>query len=324
MSTLIVESQGVDTSLSSEPTQSKLNEFNWVFFAVIAPFHLGALAALFCFHWSSLVIFLVMWVLSQNIGIAVSYHRQLTHRGFTTPKWLEYGMALCGAMALQGSPTYWVAVHRIHHKYTDKPGDPHTPRDGKWWSHMGWIMHGALHSETAMISRYVPDLQREKFYRWLEVWHWLPITLTGIALLGCGTVVGGWRLGISWLLWGVLLRVAIGFHVTWLVNSATHLWGGRRFNTHDDSTNNWWVAWLTGGEGWHNNHHAYPVSATHGMRWWEVDFNYWIIRMLALVGLAKDIKVARPKTSAKSKAVSRLQSAELWLTVAPAKSSTRT
>lgn len=136
-----------------------------------------------------------------------------------------------------------------------------------------------------------PDLQGDRFYRWLTVWHWLPITLTGVVLLGGGAAIGGWKLGLPWLLWGVLLRVTVGFHVTWLVNSATHLWGTRRFHTHDDSTNNWWVALLTGGEGWHNNHHAHPVSATHGMAWWEVDFNYRLICMLAMLGLAKDIKV---------------------------------
>lgn len=297
MSSLIAEPEGLIVSSNAELEQSKSNELNWVFFVVIVTFHLGAAGALFCFHWSSLILFLAMWLLSQNVGIAVSYHRQLTHRGFTTPKWLEHAMALCGAMALQGSPTYWVAVHRMHHQYTDRAGDPHSPRDGKWWSHMGWIMRGALHNETAMIARYAPDLQRDGFYRWLAVWHWLPITLTGIALLGGGSLIGGWRLGLSWLLWGVLLRVTVGFHVTWLVNSVTHLWGTRRFNTHDDSTNNWWVALLTGGEGWHNNHHAHPVSATHGMAWWEVDFNYGLIRMLALLGLAKDIKLTRTRAA---------------------------
>jgi stearoyl-CoA desaturase (delta-9 desaturase) len=296
MSTSIADRQDPGVFSSAGITQSKSHEFNWVFFAVIASFHLGALAALFCFHWSSLVIFFALWILSLNVGIAVSYHRQLTHRGFTTPKWLEHAMALCGAMALQGSPTYWVAVHRMHHQYTDKPGDPHSPRDGKWWSHMGWILRGSLHNETAMIARYAPDLERDSFYRWLAVWHWLPVTLTGIALLGSGAWTGGWKLGLSWLLWGVLLRVTLGFHVTWFVNSATHLWGSRRFFTPDDSTNNWWVALLTGGEGWHNNHHAHPVSVRHGLAWWEVDFNYGLIRILALLGLAKNIKAMNLNT----------------------------
>jgi stearoyl-CoA desaturase (delta-9 desaturase) len=298
MATIITELQRHGGAETVELVQGKSEEFNWVFFVVIATFHLGAVAALFNFHWSSLAVFFTMWIVGQNVGVAVCYHRQLTHRGFVTPKWLEYLMAICGAMTLQGSPIYWVAVHRMHHQFTDKSGDPHSPRDGKWWSHMGWILHGALHNETAMLARYAPDLQRERFYRWLAVWHWVPITLSGILLLGLGTAVGGWKLGLSWLLWGVLLRTTVGFHVTWLVNSATHLWGARRFNTHDDSTNNWWVALLTGGEGWHNNHHAHPVSATHGMMWWELDFNYLLIRLLGLLGLAKSIKVMHPHKSA--------------------------
>ncbi|MGA8044149.1 MAG: fatty acid desaturase [Terracidiphilus sp.] len=298
MATIITELQRHGGSEAVELVQGKSDEFNWVFFVVIATFHLGAVAAFFNFRWSSLAMFLAMWIVGQNIGVAVCYHRQLTHRGFATPKWLEYLMAICGAMTLQGSPIYWVAVHRMHHHFTDRSGDPHSPRDGKWWSHMGWILHGALHNETAMLSRYAPDLQRELFYRWLAVWHWLPITLSGILLLGFGTAAGGWKLGLSWLLWGVLLRTTVGFHVTWLVNSATHLWGARRFNTHDDSTNNWWVALLTGGEGWHNNHHAHPVSATHGMMWWELDFNYLLIRLLGLLGLAKNIKVMHPHKNA--------------------------
>jgi fatty-acid desaturase len=305
MQNFSAEAQELGISWKLELVQGKLDQFNWVFFSVIALFHLGAVAALFSFHWSSLAVFAVMWLLGQNLGIAIGYHRQLTHRSFATRKWLQYAMAVCGAMALQGSPTYWVAVHRLHHQYADRLGDPHSPRDGKWWAHMGWILRGALHSEAEMLSRYVPDLKRDRFYRWLAVWHWLPITLVAFVLLGSGAAVGGWSLGLSWVLWGVFLSTTVGSHATWLLNTVTHLWGARRFNTHDDSTNNWWVALLTGGEGWHNNHHAYPVSATHGMAWWELDFNYWVIRIFAWLGLANNVKVMRPNPERK------------WVTVAP-------
>src|SRR6202042_1215406 len=195
--------------------QAKSDEFNWVFFVVIAAFHLGAVAALFTFRWSSVVVFVVMWLLAQNVGVGISYHRQLTHRGFTTPRWLEYAMAVCGTMALQGSPSYWVAVHRMHHQYTDKPGDPHSPRDGKWWSHMGWILPGSLHNNSGILKRYAPDLMKQGFYRWLNRFHWLPVTLLGFGLLA----EGGW----SWVFWGIFFRVTVGLHVTWLVNSATHI-----------------------------------------------------------------------------------------------------
>src|SRR5450432_2685496 len=189
MATTVVDTPRIDTagpaaeSATPELTQSRSEVFNWVFFAVIAAFHIGAIAAFFFFSWSAVAVFAVMWLLGQNVGIAMSYHRQLTHRGFTTPRWLEYAMAICGTMSLQGSPTYWVAVHRMHHQYNDKPGDPHSPRDGKWWSHMGWILHGSLHNETTMLSKYAPDLQKDAFYRWLSVWHWLPLTVAAVLFL---------------------------------------------------------------------------------------------------------------------------------------------
>jgi fatty-acid desaturase len=255
-----------------EPNRGK---FHWKFALVIGVFHLGAVAALFAFRWSALAVFAVTWVLTQNVGIGLCYHRLLTHRGYVVPRWLEYTMAIFGAAALQGSPVYWVAVHRLHHQYTDKAGDPHSPRDGKWWSHMGWILNGSLHNDSAILKRYAPDLMKQGFYRWLNRFHWLPATVLGFALLAAG----GW----SWALWGTFLRVTIGLHVTWLVNSATR----------DDSRNNWWVALLTGGEGWHNNHHAHPVSARHGMAWYELDVNYLGIWMLEKVGLATKVNARR-------------------------------
>ena len=277
------------------------DEFNWVFFVTIGLFHLLALAAVvqsaFHFRWSAVVVFFAVWLVGQNVGIGMSYHRQLTHRGYVTPKWLEYFMAACGTMALQGGPLYWVAVHRMHHQYTDKPGDPHSPRDGAWWSHMGWILNGSLHNESKVLSRYAPDLAKDPVYQWLSKYHWVPVTVVGVALLFGGAAFGGWACGISWVLWGIFLRVTIGMHVTWLVNSATHMWGSQRFKDHDDSTNNWVVALLTGGEGWHNNHHAHPVSARHGMAWYEIDFNYMGIQLLQLLGLAKNVYALDAKTA---------------------------
>ena len=272
-------------------TQTRSKRLNLHFAISLTIFHLGAIAAFFFFRWSAVAVFLVLWVLGQNVGIGMSYHRLLTHRGYVTPKWVEYAMAICATLSLQGGPIYWVSVHRLHHQLTDKPGDPHSPRDGKWWSHMGWILHGSLRNRNSLLTRYAPDLSRDPFYVWLSRWHWVPVTIVGIGLFLTGWRLGGWTLASSWVLWGVFLRVTLGLHVTWLVNSATHMWGSRRFDTRDDSRNNWWVALLTGGEGWHNNHHAHPVSAAHGMAWYEPDLNYWGIRLLGLLGLAKRIKV---------------------------------
>jgi len=271
---------------------------NWVFAIAILGFHLGAVASLFYFRWSAVALFIVVWILAQYVGVAMGYHRLLTHRGYTTPKWLEYCLATCSTLALQAGPIYWVAVHRMHHKYTDKPGDPHSPRDGKWWSHLGWIPSGSLRNETEALKQYAPDLARDRCYLWLNKYHWLPLTVLGLSLFG----VGRW----SWLLWGAVLPVTIGFHVTWMVNSVAHLWGTRRFSTTDDSRNNLWVALLTGGEGWHNNHHAFPVSARHGFAWYEVDLNYYGICLLKVLGLATHVK-----TSNTNSAIERERVAEI-------------
>jgi stearoyl-CoA desaturase (delta-9 desaturase) len=214
----------------------------------------------------------------------MGFHRLLTHRGFKTPKLVEYFLTFCGLLALEGGAINWVVTHRIHHATTDEPGDPHTPRDGTWWAHMGWILRGtAQQHEDSVLRRYAPDLMKDPVHMFLNRFYFVPLILSGLALFA----VGGW----SFLFVGVFLRVTIGLHFTWLVNSATHLWGSRRFQTTDDSTNSWWVALLTFGEGWHNNHHAHPRAAKHGLTWYEIDVNWYGIRALQLLGLVKDIRL---------------------------------
>jgi stearoyl-CoA desaturase (delta-9 desaturase) len=262
------------------------DQLNWVTIAALIGFHIGAVAAFFFFSWSALVITVVLYWLSINVGIGMCYHRLLTHRGYNVPKWLEYSMAICATLALEGGPMFWVGTHRVHHQMSDHEGDPHSPNEGGWWAHIGWILCGmSMSTQTEMMARYAPDLARDKFYLNLSKYHWVPTVILGVALLA----LGGW----SWLLWGIALRITLGLHATWLVNSATHLWGSRRFETKDMSRNNWWVALMTGGEGWHNNHHAHPVSAKHGLRWYEIDPNFYGIWVLSKLGLAKDIKVAQ-------------------------------
>jgi stearoyl-CoA desaturase (delta-9 desaturase) len=236
---------------------------------------------------------LVLYVVAINLGIGMCYHRLLTHRGYQVPKWLEYVMATCATLALEGGPIFWVATHRVHHQLSDQEGDPHTPREGGWWAHTGWLLWGnALHAQTEVLHRYVPDLIRSRFLVWLSKYHWIPLVASGIGLFGLGWIWGGWKNAVGMLLWGAFLRVTLGLHSTWLVNSATHLWGSRRFATRDDSRNNWWVALVSGGEGWHNNHHAHPVAARHGLRWYEVDLNFYGIWILSKLGLARKIKLA--------------------------------
>ncbi len=286
-----------DLRMGREYQQGRIN---WITTVVMGLFHVAALAALLPVFWAwrNVAAFAVMYFLAINIGIGVAYHRLLTHRGFRTPKWVEYFVTACGTMALEGGPIFWVATHRVHHQNSDQEGDPHTPVDGTFWSHAGWILSGrAMHSETALLGRYAPDLTKDKVHVWLSKYHWVFLTAAGFAQLGLGAALAGpgHRLvgAIGMMLWGTFLRVVLGLHATWFVNSATHLWGARRFETRDDSRNNWWVAIITGGEGWHNNHHAHPVSARHGLAWYEFDINYYCIWVLSKVGLAKKVQIAK-------------------------------
>ena len=249
-------------------------------------FHIGAVAALFFVTKGALLAALILYFVGGMLGIGMAYHRLLTHRGYKTYKWVEYFLTFCGTLALEGGPIFWVATHRIHHQKSDREGDPHTPREGTWWAHMGWILTGeGLHHDAAVLSKYCPDLCRDRVHVFLSNWHWVSNVIVGLGLLAFG--------GIPYVLWGIFFRTTVGLHTTWLVNSATHIWGSRRFTTRDDSTNNWWVALLTFGEGWHNNHHAHPVSARHGLAWYELDLNWIGISTLRMLGLAWDIKVAR-------------------------------
>ena len=262
---------------------------NWLTAIVLFFLHLGAFAAFFFITTPAIVTGIVLYWVCIGFGIGLGYHRLHTHRSYETPKWLEYFFAVCGAMTLEGGPIFWVATHRVHHQKSDQPGDPHSPRDGRFWSHMGWIVFGeAKHNNTQLMAKYAPDLARDPFYRWLNDYHYIPLILSAIPLYLLG--------GLPVLLWGGPLRIVLGLHATWLVNSATHLWGSRRFRTRDDSRNNWWVALLTMGEGWHNNHHAHPTSARHGLVWYEFDMTWLTIRLLNGIGLAKKVKVAKINT----------------------------
>jgi len=264
---------------------AKRQGLNWFTSLVLVVLHVGAIAAFFCFSWQRLAAAVVLYYIATGLGISMGYHRLHTHRSYKVPRWLEYFFAVCATLTLEGGPLFWVATHRIHHQNSDQPGDPHSPRDGAFWSHVGWILFGETnHNNTRMMGRYAPDLARFPFYVWLNNYHWVPI----LALTGILYAIGGWPM----LLWGVCLRIVFGLHATWLVNSATHMWGARRFNTRDDSRNTWWVALISFGEGWHNNHHAHPTSARHGLAWYEFDPSWLLIRLLKACGIARHIQVA--------------------------------
>ena len=259
-------------------------QWKWPTVAVIVLLHAGALLAPFTFTWSAFAVFMVLQFVTGLLGVTLCYHRLLAHRSFQVPRWLEHALALCGSLALQSGPIKWVATHRMHHAFSDRPQDPHSPQRGFWWAHMLWLFAAdEVLDQPEKFHRYAPDLSRDRFHRFLEAtspWH---TVVLGMALFALG--------GLPWLIWGVFLRIVFVYHVTWLVNSAGHLWGYQSYDTHEGSRNNWWVGILSYGEGWHNNHHAYLHSAAHGLRWWEFDATYLIIRMLGWLGLASRIRL---------------------------------
>jgi len=267
--------------LSTDRPPVQLNLWAVGFFAV---FHLVALSAPWFFSWSALGVCLLLHWLFGSIGICLGFHRLLSHRSFQVPKPLEYLIALIGSMALQGGPIFWVAGHRLHHAFTeDEDKDPYSSRRGFWWSHMLWMLYPRPEFfEYDQYQRYAPDLARDPVYRWLNqnfLWLQLPIAI-GLYFWG------GW----SFVIYGIFLRAVLLWHSTWFINSVTHLYGGYRpFATEDTTRNLWWAAILTYGEGWHNNHHAYPHVAKCGWRWWEIDMTWWAIWVLSILGLARNI-----------------------------------
>jgi len=264
------------------------SQVNWATAVAWVVFHGLAVVALFHFEWRWVIAAAVLHWVAIGLGVSLGFHRLLTHRSFKAPKWLEYFLSFCGTLSLEGGPIFWVATHRIHHQRSDQPGDPHSPRDGAWWSHILWTALGrSLNAETRMMSKYAPDLGKDPVHRFLNTYHWLPLAIMGVSLW--------YFFGAAAMLWCVFFRVTFGLHATWAVNSATHMWGTRRFHTTDDSTNLWWVALLTFGEGWHNNHHAHPTSARHGLEWYQLDVSWLIIRALSAVGLVWDIKLPAAK-----------------------------
>lgn len=263
-------------------------KWNWSTIIGFSVFHAFAVAALFYFSWANLAASAVLWWVSGSLGIGLGYHRLLTHRGFKVPKWLEYTLSVFGTLAMQSGPLTWVTTHRVHHAFTETDKDPHSPRSGTYWAHLGWMIRGRAQNQGwAATQRYCPDFANDKFHQVLNKYYYVPTIVVGLALFAIG--------GFSMVLWAVFLRVVIGWHFTWLVNSATHLWGTRRFETRDDSRNNALIAAITFGEGWHNNHHAYPRSARHGLEWFQIDLNWMAIWTLEKLGLAKDVYVFSEK-----------------------------
>jgi len=286
---------------------------NRLYIGTIAVMHLLALTALFpyFFSWIGFAA-MVLGIHVFGQGITIGYHRLLTHRSFKTPRWVEYTLAILGICCLEDSPVRWVAIHRIHHVHSDHQPDPHSPLVNFLWSHMGWLMvkNRDTHSFAA-IEKFSKDLLRDPFYMYLEK---RPFTHVYIALLQiplfflAGLAIGwvGWgqaaalQLGLSMVVWGVYVRIIAVWHITWSVNSLSHMFGYQNYNTDEHSRNNWLVALITVGEGWHNNHHEDPSTACLQHRWWEIDISYYEIKMLEKLGLASDVIEPRHLRHAKA------------------------
>ena len=268
----------------------------------IAFIHLGALAAPFYFTWSGLAVACFLAWVTGALGVCLGYHRLLTHSSFDTYAPIRGLLAVFGTLAGEGPPIMWVSAHRKHHRFSDQEHDPHSPNDGGWWSHMLWTFprYGSQHW-AKLYRQYSPDLLKEPFLRFLDrTFLWWHLGL-GLGLLGLGWLVGrDWHTAISFVVYGLFVRLVYVLHVTWSVNSASHIWGYRNYPTRDNSRNLWWVGLLAFGEGWHNNHHAYPRSAPHGHRWWELDVTYWMICLMRSTGLAWNVvgAPARPSNPA--------------------------
>lgn len=250
---------------------------NWKNAAIITFFHMLAIPVFFTFSWQNLAALLIgNWIVG-SLGVGLGWHRLLTHRSFQAPKWLEYALTVLGTMSIQDPPDKWVATHRIHHAFVETDKDPHSTRPGFWWAQIGWLVWGtAQDHDAATLKRYVPDLLKDKVQVVISRFYYVPIIISAMLLFA----IGGWTM----VVWGVFVRVVVGWHTTWFVNSLSHLYGGRPHETDDDSTNNWFVALLTFGEGWHNNHHAFPTSPRHGLKWYQFDMNWITITIFEKIG----------------------------------------
>jgi stearoyl-CoA desaturase (delta-9 desaturase) len=277
---------------ASPTTSERAHSGNYSWWAIgwLTLAHLVVLAAPYTFTWTGLAVMIGLHYVTGSLGICLGYHRLLTHTGMKTYNWVRYFFATIGTLAGEGTPMDWVADHRKHHAFSDQEGDPHSPHDGGWWSHVTWLIYHTHNGDRKeYLKRWVPDLYKERGMRILDV-LFLPIHIVaGVALFAIGYWTSGIELATSLVVWGMFVRLVGVLHATWLVNSASHMWGYRNYETTDDSRNNWFVAIVAYGEGWHNNHHAYPRMARHGHKWWEIDITWCAIWLLRKVGLVWDV-----------------------------------
>jgi len=296
------QSDRIEAEPSSRTTGMAIR---WDYLGFFTVMHLLALLVFvpWFFSWAGVVVFVAGVILFGQLGIPIAYHRLLTHRSFKTPKWFEHTLVTLAMCSGQETPARWVAWHRMHHAFSDQRDDPHSPRLGFLWAHFRWTLHERrTASETfTMYKKYARDILADRYYLWIEKFPFAAgaffivhavlygVIATVVCLLVFGNSAEAYRMSASLFIWGVAARTVWVWHITWSVNSLGHLFGYRNYETKDGSRNNWLVTLLTSGEGWHNNHHADPASASMQHRWWEIDFNYYLIQLFGLVGLADQI-----------------------------------
>lgn len=279
-------------------------DFSIMLTAIVAPFLAFAGAVYYCLTvnwvtWPFLVMLVVAWMIS-GMGITIGFHRLLTHASFETYRPIRALFMFFGALSVEGSPLVWCAVHRRHHALSDHPGDPHSPHlhgdglwgkiKGFWYGHCGWLLTHAWSSPD--MKRYVPDLLQERLLVFVDRMYylWVLMSLAIPGVIGY-FITGGWDGALMGVVWGGLVRIFLGHHITWSINSICHIFGQRQYQTADRSTNNMLCALLGFGEGWHNNHHAFPTSARHGLSWWQFDTSWLVILTMKKLGLAWNVKV---------------------------------
>jgi fatty-acid desaturase len=289
--------------LGASSLGSLVRQTRWNNVVAIAVVH--ALAALafvpWFFSWTGVVLALAGAVAFQTLGINLGYHRLLTHRALSCPRWLQNALAVMGACCLLESPPVWVAIHRCHHQHSDSERDPHSPEESLFWGYIGWMLvkQQRLKSDQ-LLDRYARDLMRDPFLAWLDhrnnwgrvaAFTWSGYYVVGLmaALLTGSDLWEASRFGVSLLVWGAIVRTVLVWHVTWLANTLDHRVGYCNYETNDNSRNNLLIALLSNGEGWHNNHHADPNSANHGHQPGEFDLTWQVIRVLMWLGLARDV-----------------------------------
>lgn len=292
-----------DTEL---PDAADAKRVDWLRILPFIGLHLACLAVfLVGWSWTALVVFALSYLV-RMFAITAFYHRYFSHRSFRVSRPVQFVFAVIGASATQRGPLWWAAHHRHHHKVADRPEDPHAPRHGFLWSHMGWFLS---RQHFATDHSQIPDLQRYPELRWLDRFDLLVPVAFAVALFGLGALLerfapglgtNGWQL----LVWGYFLATVVLIHVTLTINSLAHVWGRRRYATRDDSRNNWFLALLTLGEGWHNNHHHFPGSARQGFYWWEIDISFYVLKLMSWVGLVHDLKPV-PAAIRESRRISR-------------------